>query len=930
MVLVLIGAALPLIPAPALAASTLNFPRLSFETGTFTGVAIVNPNGESAAVVLTAFAADGSLLSGPGFQNPASINVPANQQISKLLPEIFGAALQTSTVGWVQAASAADGLTGFFLYLDGADTFLDGADLPVPSIRLAFNQLRIDNGFRTELNLVNPGSAAASLSLQISGSGILPGSRTATIPARGTLRLDVAAFFAVSALPDGAFLTVSADNPVAGFQLIRSPQGEILGLNGRDTAEQMSTLFFPQMAVLGAWSTEVGLVNHSATAAILTITAFQPDGSLYGPPVLKNNPVTRALPPGASLREDVTAMFGFNGSTAIDGWLRVESTAPALNGYLSYGAGKRLASVTTASAGLGRTLFSHIGTALGFFTGVAVLNPGSLAVNLRIMAMRSSGTALGIFDTVLQPGQRLSSLIQQLIPQAQGQAGGLIWIKSDRPVYSTELFGTANTLANVPGQPAPESYNPDLAVPSLRVTPPLIPVQINATQVFVAEGNGGPPTWKVNGLAGGDPAFGTISSTGSYRAPASVPSPQAITITAESGSQVGGATVDVLNRLILVSGLGVVQSVAFLNASARLFDAEVTLLGSPKLAQTATSSVFEVSPAGVRTGVATYEGELTAKMIPFTAQGGKEHLLLAGQTTGRIIRLDPATRQSVDVATGLNQPSSLVLDPVSGNLLVAEADRVSIILRSSIEPASAKAQVPSAAAATFVNSGADGIAVDACTGLVYVSRAARGEILAYNRILGTACTVASGLRTPRAMLAIYRTGVSCPATLQLLVIEAGLDRIVLFDPATGSVVPWIGSQAPSDLSFMRRASPFGEEERVLMSEAEGQNGSRIASIRIPGLYGAQPPNSPYPILGYSPSVTLTVSPAEITLSPGGRQQFEARISGVANTAVLFATTGGTISETGLLTASQTPGTYTVTVTSVAYPKVIAEATVRVQ
>jgi hypothetical protein len=383
------------------AASTLNFPRLSFETGTFTGFAIVNPNNEAASVTFTARGTDGAILSGPGFQNPATLTVPANQQISKLAPEIFLASLSPSTIGWVQAVSATDGLTGFFLHLDGGDTFLDGADLPVASTRLVFNQLRIGSGFQTEISIVNPGSASAAVNLQISGAGTVPAPRAVTIPARGALRLDVATFFGSASLPAGAYLTAGGDNPVAGFQLIRSPQGEILGLNGRDTSEQMSNLYFPQMAVLGNWTTEIGVVNHASTAVILTITAFRPDGARHGPPTLQNNPVTRALAPGASLREDVATLFGFAGGAPIDGWIQVESTSPAVNGYLSYGAGKLLASVSTASAGLSRTIFSHIGTAQGFFTGIAILNPGALAANVRIMAMQPSGTVLGTFDTVL-------------------------------------------------------------------------------------------------------------------------------------------------------------------------------------------------------------------------------------------------------------------------------------------------------------------------------------------------------------------------------------------------------------------------------------------------------------------------------------------------------------------------------------------------
>jgi hypothetical protein len=55
-------------------------------------------------------------------------------------------------------------------------------------------------------------------------------------------------------------------------------------------------------------------------------------------------------------------------------------------------------------------------------------------------------------------------------------------------------------------------------------------------------------TWKVNGIAGGNSTVGTISSTGLYRAPNSVPSPSTVTVSATSvaePSAVGTASVTI-------------------------------------------------------------------------------------------------------------------------------------------------------------------------------------------------------------------------------------------------------------------------------------------------------------------------------------------------------------------------------------------------
>src|SRR5262245_59896299 len=102
-------------PSLARAASSLNFPKLAFESDTYVGVAIANPTSQEAAVTLTAYDATGRPLAGAGFTNPAQVTINGGHQIAKLTAELFGGSLAASTIGWVQATSPTDNLTGFFL-----------------------------------------------------------------------------------------------------------------------------------------------------------------------------------------------------------------------------------------------------------------------------------------------------------------------------------------------------------------------------------------------------------------------------------------------------------------------------------------------------------------------------------------------------------------------------------------------------------------------------------------------------------------------------------------------------------------------------------------------------------------------------------------------------------------------------------------------
>jgi YVTN family beta-propeller protein len=82
----------------------------------------------------------------------------------------------------------------------------------------------------------------------------------------------------------------------------------------------------------------------------------------------------------------------------------------------------------------------------------------------------------------------------------------------------------------------------------------------------------------------------------------------------------------------------------------------------------------------------------------------------------------------------------------------------------------------------------------------------------------------------------------------------------------------------------------------------------------------------------TPAITITISPASVQVVAGKTQLFTATVTGTTNTAVTWnvqPSGGGTIDSTGLYTAPATPGTYTITATSVASTSAMASAQVTV-
>ena len=519
------------------AESYLSFPRLPADPETLTGIAIVNPTPGDAKVTLTAYGFDGAPLAGPGISNPVSVTVPANQQVTRLTLELFGSALPDKAA-WFQAYSTTDGLAGFFVFLNSTSTLLDGADVPATAQKIIFNNVRTDSGYSTELNLINPGSTDANLRLILAGVSFPPIPLAITIPSHGAARFDAAGIFSGHELPPGAYVAVESDVNVAGMELVKSPSGDALAINARRAGERLSSLYFLQVSVLGSYKSALSVVNYSGNPAILTISAFKPDGTLFDSSALKTNPVTRSLNPNSSLREDLESMFGFSGNDPLEGWIMVKSTSEAINGFVSFGdvSTGALAAVTSPPEGRTRAIFSHIATSSGFSTGLCLLNPTSLAANVRVLAVQADGTILGVFDTVLQPNQRLKRFLgsSDFLPQAANQSGGLIFVRSDIPVYMSSLITSERAWVNIPAQPAPDSYTPDASIPPLKMNPPMAILPPGASQLFHADGLPTDVVWKVNGAAGGTAVAGGISKTGTYTAPRTVPARQVVTITAET------------------------------------------------------------------------------------------------------------------------------------------------------------------------------------------------------------------------------------------------------------------------------------------------------------------------------------------------------------------------------------------------------------
>ncbi len=89
------------------------------------------------------------------------------------------------------------------------------------------------------------------------------------------------------------------------------------------------------------------------------------------------------------------------------------------------------------------------------------------------------------------------------------------------------------------------------------LSPLNVSVALGTTQQFTETTSGSTNTdvtWQVNGITGGNSTYGTISTTGLYTPPATVPNPATVTVTVISQAN----TADIANASVtIISGVSV-------------------------------------------------------------------------------------------------------------------------------------------------------------------------------------------------------------------------------------------------------------------------------------------------------------------------------------------------------------------------------------
>ncbi|GEM_PF-1319706 len=456
-------------------------------------------------------------------------------------------------------------------------------------------------------------------------------------------------------------------------------------------------------------------------------------------------------------------------------------------------------------------------------------------------------------------------------------------------VTDPSSFGNATVLITAP------------SVVTVSILPTTAAVAINGTEQFNATVTGTANqnvTWSVDGNLGGNAAVGTITSTGLYTAPGAI---GAHVVAATSVVATGSSAAATVN--VLAAPPPPTVSVTPGTASVRVsnqIQMAATISGGGS--QTVTWQVNGVNGGTAATGFIDANGLYTA---PAGVPPG-------GTVTITAVGVAPPNPSGAATLTILPQ-TSISMNPTSATVNVSQGVQFFVTVTGVASP--------NVVFAVNGIAGGNSSVGTITSGGLYVAPASPPAG-------GPVSVTATETTSVPQLVASATVTIQVPITVSVAPATANLalGGMQTFAPTvTGTAtqtVNWLVNGIPggnNTVGTINAGGVYTAPSNLLLTQSFTISAQSTVDTTAVG--NAQ--------VTVNVPVAVTISPTTATVNTGGIQQFNASVTGAANTAVTWTTTGGSITTSGRLTAPATGGTVTVTATSVADPTKSASATVTV-
>lgn len=450
-----------------------------------------------------------------------------------------------------------------------------------------------------------------------------------------------------------------------------------------------------------------------------------------------------------------------------------------------------------------------------------------------------------------------------------------------------------------------------LAPVAVTIAPTTVDVVTGAHQQFTATVTNTANTavtWSVSGTGCSGAVCGTISTSGLYTAPASIPSSATVSVTATS---VADTTKSASASVTIVPPLGISitpASVQLLVGKQQQFTASVTHATNTAV----TWSIAGSGCSGAACGTITTGGLFTA---PSTLPSPAEVFVTATSVA------DPT--KSATASVSLTAPVAVSISPTMAQLLAGAHQQFNATVANS-----------SNTAVTW-SIGGTGCSGSAC-GTITTSGlyTAPAKAPSPDAITVTATSVADTTKSAQAQVTIVGpVAVNISPTSATVSVGLTQQFSATVTGSSNTSVSWsvAGSGCTGAACGTVTATGLYTAPFVLPSPAQ---------VFVTATSNADSTRSSTAAISLVPLIGVSVSPTTATLTTGSHQQFTATVVGTTNTGVTWSVSGtgcsgstcGVISSTGLYTAPSTvpsPAQVTVKAASVANASRYATATVTI-
>jgi len=430
-------ASIPIPPNPTDALRTVAS-SIPLSTYGYQGMALSNPTGDPMVIRIEARGTDGRPTAGEGLASPAFMTIQPHSEQIFVADQVLGlgASLWNGSfhVGWSdkRGTSLAFRGNGLPIQLDGIGPLA----APHKSLWLPLLTEHDTSSLRT-LRLFSGSSSAAGVTVTYrTRLGEVVEKGQIIVPAWGRTDLEVN-------LGSGAAQVSSAQiestTPISARLEVR-PSRDTWSVDALP-ASSAGKFIQPHAEFNGTFKTRFIIMNTSATAGKRTIRfkRHKQSGEVMGNEMglIMDNSQTAVI--------GLETIFSVSSSEAAGaGWIEIDADGGSLLIYaLAYDPVRFATAVSPVGSGDSGTLsMPFFVENAGYWTGLAIANPGSAQASASIVAYGEKGEVLGQDSITLGPGQSKTQLVHQWISGLSEEATGQIVITTTSPLNLLAYFGS--------------------------------------------------------------------------------------------------------------------------------------------------------------------------------------------------------------------------------------------------------------------------------------------------------------------------------------------------------------------------------------------------------------------------------------------------------------------------------------------------------